>query len=451
MPNPISTLLGMGRASSLMSENSPVDVGAAPSGYGADYDQLFAANPYRNLTYRQTGWQKFLSMLGFRTGYDARVEDAQANAAEYDAGIFSMIQQNQFNDPAAQAQRMRNAGLNPDLQGIGDVAQGASPTEDPNGLTPTTEDVSRVNDVIKGFATTIVSSLTAGMSLYKDITAVNQMKTAIDSQNVTLAGQIMGSIDDYILGSISSDAAKDDASFHDALNDISAPDFSSWGLSPKRASSALDMFSSRLYGLQNDAKARKLLLDRAQNITGLNTEKINPLYDSGFSEQEWDVMQMSIDSLRKTAQDILSVRQTNDLTQENLRSGALQNQGVQQDIDFARLSVLDTTDAGTTQGLTESYSAIFDKVIARNKKEFINKLQVAADHGNDAARCTLYSISLQEMLNFRFDVEGNFDAFSGLSSLARDIFSNKPSSLSEIGRKWSKGLGFSIGIHAGTK
>lgn len=111
-----------------------IDLGTAPSGFGSQYDQLFAANPYRKLTYNKTGWQSFLSDLGFRTKYDDFVEQARINAEEYDAGIFSMMQQNEYNSPVAQADRERAAGLNPDLLGLGDSMAAASPTEDPNGM-----------------------------------------------------------------------------------------------------------------------------------------------------------------------------------------------------------------------------------------------------------------------------------------------------------------------------
>lgn len=112
----------------------PVDVGPAISGYGSMYDQLFQANPYRNLTYNKSLIQSILSGLGFRTKYDDFVDQARINAQEYDAGIFSMMQQNEYNLPSAQADRERAAGLNPDLVGLGDSVAAASPTEDPNGM-----------------------------------------------------------------------------------------------------------------------------------------------------------------------------------------------------------------------------------------------------------------------------------------------------------------------------
>lgn len=159
-----------------------IEVGAAPTGFGSQYDQLFAANPYRNLTYNKSGWQSFLEGLGFRTKYDDFQEQAQINAAEFDAGIFSLMQQNQFNDPSAQSARMRAAGLNPDLLGTGDVAGAASPTEDPNGMNvaPTNETegldlVAKVSSNLLGIIPKTMSFLTS-LSQLKGIRIENDAK-----------------------------------------------------------------------------------------------------------------------------------------------------------------------------------------------------------------------------------------------------------------------------------
>lgn len=162
-------------------------LGPAPTGYGSQYDQLFAQNPYRNLTYNKSLWQDFLSSLGFRTGYDKWQEDVQVNSGEYDAGIFSMIQQNAYNSPSAQAARERAAGLNPDLLGIGDVAPAASPTEDPNGMQPTSTDDfvsigSQVLNLIPGimsFATNL--SQLRGIRLDNDAKELSFGSAAVDA------------------------------------------------------------------------------------------------------------------------------------------------------------------------------------------------------------------------------------------------------------------------------
>lgn len=150
-------------------------LGPAPSGYG-QYDALFNANPYRNLQYKKTWWQDVVSALGFRTGADKWLEDARTNSAEYDAGIYSMIQQNDFNSPLAQAERMRNAGLNPDLLGVGDVAQGAKPSEDPNGMSPTDsgfEDVNTALNIVSSVGSSVMDLIPKTLAF---MTNIQQLK-----------------------------------------------------------------------------------------------------------------------------------------------------------------------------------------------------------------------------------------------------------------------------------
>lgn len=150
-------------------------LGPAPSGYG-QYDPLFNANPYRNLQYKKTWWQDVVSALGFRTGADKWLEDARTNSAEYDAGIYSMMQLNDFNSPLAQAERMRNAGLNPDLLGVGDVANGATPTEDPNGMSPTdagAEDLNTALNIVSSVGSSVMDLIPKTLAF---MTNIQQLK-----------------------------------------------------------------------------------------------------------------------------------------------------------------------------------------------------------------------------------------------------------------------------------
>ena len=153
------------------------DLGSAPSGYGDEYDRLFQANPYRNLTYKKSWWQDLVFALGFRTDADRWKEDAQVNSAEYDAGIFSQIQQNEYNSPQAQAERMRLAGQNPDLLGTGDVAGASSPAEDPNGMSPNVgnDEISHIGSSIMNLVPSIMSFAT-NLTQLRGIRAENNLK-----------------------------------------------------------------------------------------------------------------------------------------------------------------------------------------------------------------------------------------------------------------------------------
>lgn len=101
---------------------------------GPQYQQLLDANPYRGVEYHTTPWQNVLSALGFRTQADAWRENMAVQAAEYDASIAQKAYDESYNTPTMQVERMRAAGLNPDLDGGSSINPGeaASLGQDPS-------------------------------------------------------------------------------------------------------------------------------------------------------------------------------------------------------------------------------------------------------------------------------------------------------------------------------
>lgn len=172
------------------------NLGTVPSGYGQQYDDLFAANPYRNLQYKQSFWQRIASMFGFRTGADKFAEQAQLNAREYDADVFALMQQNEYNSPTEQSARMRAAGLNPDLLGTGDVAPAAQMRNDANGMPQDTageqtDALQFVSTVSQGVMSLIpqVMSFATGIMQLKGIRADNDLKELSFGQNALQAAE----------------------------------------------------------------------------------------------------------------------------------------------------------------------------------------------------------------------------------------------------------------------
>lgn len=218
------------------SEYIGTGLGSAPSGFG-QYDKLFASNPYRNLQYKESLWQKIASSLGFRTGADKWREDAAINSAEYDAGIFSMIQQNEYNSPVEQAQRMRSAGLNPDLLGVGDVAPGAKPTEDPNGMQPTSDGFSELQIVGK-VGSALVNLIPQTMSFMTNLTQLKGIRMDNDLKELTFNSDITQFVEDFFKQGITKKDYEDAFSSQDFENLLTASEKNSNDLASR-------LFSSR--------------------------------------------------------------------------------------------------------------------------------------------------------------------------------------------------------------
>lgn len=146
----------------------------------AGVQKLIDQNPYMNLDYKESGLQKFLSNLGFRTGYDKRMEDMQLQANETNFQLALMDYQNQYNSEVAKSQRMRAAGLNPDLQGIGDASESAGISEDTNPPAPTETDMETVSQ----FANVVMSAVSTSMGLMKDFQGLKQIQTSIEAGDI---------------------------------------------------------------------------------------------------------------------------------------------------------------------------------------------------------------------------------------------------------------------------
>ena len=212
MPNPNRDRNDQSIANSffgLASENRLVDTGqSSVQGYGR-YQDLLDANPYRNLTYNQSGWQKFLGSLGFRTKYDDFIEQAQINANEYDASVASLMQQNEFNSPSAEAQRMRDAGLNPDLQGIGDVAESASPAEDPNGMNLSATDEGSNLKLVASVGSTLMDIIPGIMSFATNLSQLKGVRLENDAKELAFGNSAIDSATKFFSEQITPEMYRD--------------------------------------------------------------------------------------------------------------------------------------------------------------------------------------------------------------------------------------------------
>ena len=113
--------------------NDIVTSGVQAPEVAQSYQGLIDANPYRNAGYKVRPWQQFLSWLGFRTQADAWKENMAVQASEYDSAILQKAYNEDYNDPQSQVARMRQAGLNPDIDPSSISSGEASPMpEDPS-------------------------------------------------------------------------------------------------------------------------------------------------------------------------------------------------------------------------------------------------------------------------------------------------------------------------------
>lgn len=159
--------------------------GSVPSGVDA---QQWNANPYANFDYRHAWWQKIWEGLGFRSKFDEYRDSMAMNANEYEAQLLEKGHNEQYDSASAQAQRMRQAGLNPDLQ---NVDSGGSSGMEPDPNAPIQPGYNDPVPIIQGFANTVMSAFTGAIGLAKDAMSLFQLKNDVDSGNISKSSSIV--------------------------------------------------------------------------------------------------------------------------------------------------------------------------------------------------------------------------------------------------------------------
>ena len=127
------------------------------------------ANPYRNVEYTMSPWQKMLSKLGFRTGADAWKENMTVQANEYDQAIIQKAYDEDYNDASSQVARMRAAGINPDL----DPSSIDSGDAAPLGEDPSTPMMSEGEEgVVMHVANGVMSAISSAFGMVSSIQGI---------------------------------------------------------------------------------------------------------------------------------------------------------------------------------------------------------------------------------------------------------------------------------------
>lgn len=120
------------------------------SGLPESYRPLWDSNPFVNYQYQLGFWDKIGNVLGFRTSEDRTREEYEQRSNEYIAQLQSLAREEEYNSEASQAQRQKEAGLNPALNGV-NPSQASEMNESPMSL----PDIARNNgdDVTSAFGT----------------------------------------------------------------------------------------------------------------------------------------------------------------------------------------------------------------------------------------------------------------------------------------------------------
>lgn len=154
----------------------------------------------------------------YTDGRDARNRrnEVLTAGAEFDADLSLLDYQNLYNSPSAKAQRMREAGLNPDLLGISDVSDssGLSGLTGSASVTPDTyvDPVSRVSTILS----TSSDVLNSALDTFSKIQGIRGQSIDSDLSRLNLNSELRNSALDFIGDHVDSlpDSSSDSSSVY---------------------------------------------------------------------------------------------------------------------------------------------------------------------------------------------------------------------------------------------
>lgn len=374
----------------------------------AMYDAYFKANPYVGQSYKKTLWDNLFEGI-FRTGYDKWKDEMSLNSAQYNAGVVDLQQQNEYNSEIAKADRMRQAGENPDLLGTGDVtdSQGIKPDVQ-DAQIPEALDLSQV----KSFAGMLGSCFSGAFAMAKQGIDLIGAMTDVDSANVDKAGKYQDLALKTIHNRIPAEGFTDDASYLSWIDGLyESPDLKwsqslarSLGLRPWQRRSFDEAYRTAIGSLPAE-------LSRFKDSNALAGERLAYARNtsSRYYDESMEVMKGVNDILVNNSDDLQELVSSNKIIEANAQATELENRGVEAGIQSEALGIQQDQHIGLTLGwnavddatIKKRQNAI-DKRLKDVRKSILDFLEGEAKKGNSFATYMIHNMMLHEYMNFDF-------------------------------------------------
>lgn len=279
-----------------------------PNKYGSSYSGLVEANPYANMSYSQSPWQKFLASLGFRTNYDAYRESLALQAKEYDASIAAKAYNENYDSAASQADRLREAGVNPDLNGV-DAGSSSALSDDGNpAIAPEGNDFEMVTNVAGAMVSTLETLFgfaQSGFNILGQFQDLRSKKLANDKS--FMENSLMAFLNASLPDEYNSDNRSDGFTFWRFGYDKSSRLGRLLGSRSKKYASAVNLFRESLVGQEEEAAHRA---NRAANRS-----RFSSIRGSAYYSEFNDVLDAFEGALTDLAKDVSTTNMQKDTAQ----------------------------------------------------------------------------------------------------------------------------------------
>lgn len=176
----------------LSASNTSASHSVSRDDLNSQYQKLFDANPWNQYVYNDGLWDRIGDWFGFRTNQDQYREDMESASRQYESQLLSLQREEEYNSESAQAQRQRQAGINPDLNGVSpsQASEFNEPQNPPVSPGPNTE--------YMNFIGSLGSLITTTVGLVGDIQGMNALRLDNDSKRLDLATKYLDSGSNYL-------------------------------------------------------------------------------------------------------------------------------------------------------------------------------------------------------------------------------------------------------------
>lgn len=322
--------------------------------HNKEIEALAADNPALRYQYTPGFLDKIGNVFGLKTNED-KFRDEQANkAADIEAQLKAIDREEHYNSAEEQAQRMRDAGINPNLQGGVDAGQATEFDDQANAGMDTGEakDIDVLRESGKAIIATLINVATAGAGL-----AATGMELKTAATGLYTAG--FGAVKEFVINHpemSTEEAAK-------ALSESGMLD--AYIVGRDKEKKILNMITNAKTALGNIWETNKINTGNAATLTDLAKTKSHPYYSDNVQEmiENWKPFQ-------KAAQELASVTTNSNLSKEKIKAG------YRKALESFTQELVDRANKGDTLALQQLNTLIATMEEAGLENEFINGIML---------------------------------------------------------------------------
>lgn len=367
-----------------------------------DYADLIRSNPYKSYDYKESAWQTLLSHLGFRTSADAYRESMALQSQEYINQVAQKAYNENYETPAAEADRARSGGLNPDLTGVGDVSGASAMIDDGNPpVSPDSDEAA-----LSGLANFVMSAVSTAFGLVSNVQHMKQAQLAISSGEIGVAKDLM-ELSRVASGVLTPPEFDPDdkrrSAYYDKASDWAVRNVLPKGVRSRDVKRFRTMVRQQFESLPYQREAYDQAYQRAQSrgsYLGVLGSKFYNTSDQG--------MLIVNKGLLDIADDVRSIRASNDWKEEVYRSDRLDAEDAEYNTRHDKAvkegqywNLVDPTSMAGAFNASNTASSYAGKVAASINKgmnSIVSSLYSAASQGDTFSQCLLFAFSLGSLV-----------------------------------------------------